>query len=184
MYDFAISIFIPSDISAIYEGNSPGLRLNVAGGKFVHIQKLNIYLQILFNTTEISFKILSLKTTVFGLVLFLNFRFFRSINKPIYILSYCSDWFCRKLSLKSSEGMKKKYYFYDFICQFDRSCSKLVIPKANTKHSHLKHLSHCYINRTCSKLTRNCRKPLKSSVSGIRALKDHKTATPIDKTRI
>ena len=56
--------------------------------------------------------------------------------------------------------------------------------KANTKHLCLKHLSNCYINRTCSKLRIqwNCRKPLKSSVSGIRAPKDHKTATPFDRT--
>ena len=70
--------------------------------------------------------------TVFGLVLFLNFRFFEAY-KQTDILSYCSDWFCRKLSLKSREGMDKKYYFYDFICQFDRSLFKTRDPESKHK---------------------------------------------------
>ena len=49
-----------------------------------------MYLQILFYTKEISFKILSLKMIVFGLVLFLNFRFFEAY-KQTDTLSYCSD---------------------------------------------------------------------------------------------
>ena len=64
--------------------------------------------------------------------MFLNFRFFEAY-KQTDILSYCSDWFCRKLSLKSREGMDKKYYFYDFICQFDRSLFKTRDPESKHK---------------------------------------------------
>ena len=70
--------------------------------------------------------------TVFGLVLFLNFRFFEAY-KQTDILSYCSDWFCRKLFLKNREGMDKKYYFYHIICQFDRSLFKTRDPESKHK---------------------------------------------------
>ena len=70
--------------------------------------------------------------TVFGLALFLNFRFFEAY-KQTDILNYCSDWFCRKLFLKNREGMDKKYYFYDFICQFDRSLFKTRDPESKHK---------------------------------------------------
>jgi len=53
--------------------------------------------------------------TVFGLVLYLNFRFLEAYKQTDILCSYCSDWFCRKSSLKSREGMDKKYYFYDFM---------------------------------------------------------------------
>ena len=77
--------------------------------------------------------------------------------------------------------MDKKYYFYHFICQFDRSLFKTRDPES--KHKTFIYLTAISIELAQS-LQRNCRKPLKSSVSGIRAQKDHKTATPFDKTEV
>ena len=70
--------------------------------------------------------------TVFGLVLFLNFRFFEAY-KQTDILSYCSDWFCRKLSLKSSEGMDKKYYFLWFYMSIRSIMFKTRDPESKHK---------------------------------------------------
>ena len=70
--------------------------------------------------------------TVFGLVLFLNFRFFEAY-KQTDILSYCSDWFCRKLSLKSGEGMDKKYYFLWFYMSIRSIMFKTRDPESKHK---------------------------------------------------
>lgn len=117
--------------------------------------------------------------TVFGLVLFLNFRFFEAYRQTD-IFSDCSDWFCRKLSLARG-WIRNITFMILYVNSIDHVQNSWSRKQTLNIHSYNIYLTAISIELAQS-LQRNCRKPLKSSVSGIRAQKYPKTATPFDKT--